>query len=57
MTREQLEFYLNRKNVFGFNTHNDSKKVGWILLHKRFPTPKSFELVNEAEDPLGYRRQ
>lgn len=57
MTKELLEFYLNRKNVFGFNTYNEDQKVGWILLSKRFPTPKFFELVSEEENPRGHQRQ
>jgi hypothetical protein len=43
MTKERLEFYLNRKNVFGYNTENDDKIVGWITLYKRFPTEGFFE--------------
>jgi hypothetical protein len=54
MTRDQLDFYLNRKNTFGYNTHNNDQRVGWILLSKRFPNQKFFELVDEAEDPKGY---
>jgi len=57
MTKEQLEFYLNRNNTFGYNTRNDDQQVGWILLFKRFTKPKFFDLVSEEEDPRGYRLQ
>jgi hypothetical protein len=57
VTHQQLEFYLDRKNVFGFNTHNDDEKVGWILLSKKLPTAKFAEWVEESEDRWGYRRQ
>jgi len=57
MTKDQLDFYLNRKNTFGYNTRNDDQRVGWILLSKRFTKPRFFELVSEAEDPRGYWMQ
>jgi hypothetical protein len=57
MTKDQLDFYLNRKNTFGYNTRNDAQSVGWILLSKRFAKPRFFELVSEAEDPRGYWMQ
>jgi hypothetical protein len=43
MTKERLEFYLNRKNIFGYNTENDNRIVGWIKVYKRFPIEGFFE--------------
>jgi hypothetical protein len=43
MTKDQLEFYLNRKNVFGLNTDCNEKIVGWIKLSKLFPIDRFFE--------------
>jgi hypothetical protein len=57
MTKDQLDFYLSRKNTFGYNTRNDDQRVGWILLSKRFTKPRFFELVSETEDPRGYWMQ
>ena len=57
MTKEQLEFYLNRKNVFGFNTENDDKLVGWIKLTKRFPIEGFFERHVDIAEPEEYEKQ
>jgi len=57
MTTEQLEFYLNRHNSFGYNTENNSEIVGWIILKKLFPVPGFFERFEEADDPERYRVQ
>src|SRR6202012_929107 len=57
MTKEQLEFYLNRKNVFGYNTENDVKIVGWIKLSKRFLIPRFFDRFEESDNPRAYQEQ
>ena len=57
MTNEQLEFYLNRDNLFGFNTDNNEDVVGWIILSKRFPNLRFFEIVKEWEAPEKYKAQ
>ena len=57
MTNERLEFYLNRKNLFGYNTENNSEIVGWITLTKRFPAAGFFERFDEDFDPELYERQ
>jgi len=57
MTKERLEFYLNRKNVFGYNTENNDKIVAWIKLSKIFPSPGYFERFKEADDPVEYKAQ
>jgi hypothetical protein len=53
MTKERLEFYLRReKSVFGFNTENDDKIVGWIKLYKRSPlSGPSFAKFREVAEP------
>jgi hypothetical protein len=53
MTKERLEFYLNRQNsVFGFNTESDNKIVGWIKLYKIIPiSGSSFERFNAIAEP------
>jgi hypothetical protein len=58
MTKERLEFYLNRqKSVFGFNTENDDKIVGWIQLFKRFPTEGFFEKFAKIASPETLEEQ
>jgi hypothetical protein len=57
MDKKRLEFYLNRKNTFGYNTEDNEKIVGWILLRKRIPNTRFFEIVEEVDDPIGYRKQ
>ena len=57
MTKEQLEFYLNRKNVFGYNTENDDKIVGWITVYKRFPIEGFFERHVEIAGPKKFEEQ
>src|ERR1700761_4296129 len=57
MTKEQLEFYLNRKNIFGYNTENDDKTVGWIKVHKRFPIQGFFERHEEIASAKKFEEQ
>lgn len=57
MTKEQLEFYLERKNPFGFNTENDDKIVGWITLSKLSPIQGFFEKFSEIADPHTFEQQ
>jgi hypothetical protein len=57
MDKKRLEFYLNRNNTFGFNTEDNEKIVGWIILSKRLPPARFFEIVEEADDPITYRKQ
>lgn len=57
MTKERLEFYLNRKNVFGFNTENDDKLVGWITVYKRFPIEGFFERHAEIAGRKKFEEQ
>lgn len=57
MTKDRLEFYLNRKNVFGFNTENDGKIVGWIKLSKRFPIDGFFKKFAEIVGPETLQEQ
>ena len=57
MTKEQLEFYLDRKNSFGYNTQNDNDVVGWIMLSKRVPKAGFFERFHEADFPEVYQEQ
>src|SRR5579863_671906 len=57
MTKEQLEFYLDRKNTFGFNTENDDKNVGWITVSKQFPIHGFFEKFSEIADPHTLEKQ
>lgn len=57
MTKEQLEFYLNRKNIFGYNTENDDKIVGWITVYKRFPIEGFFERYSEIAGPKRVQEQ
>ena len=54
---EQLDFYLNRKNSFGFNTENNEDVVGWIILRKKFPNPHFLELIKESEEPEMHKAQ
>lgn len=48
MTKEILEFYLNRKNTFGYNTENDENFVGWIKVYKLFPMKDSTAALGGA---------
>ena len=59
MTKERLEFYLNRKkSVFGFNTENDDKIVGWVKLFKRPPmSGLSFARFKEIAEPKMVEEQ
>ena len=57
MTKYQLEFYLNRENVFGFNTENDDKIVGWIKLFKVFPIHGFFERLVDITDSEIFQKQ
>ena len=57
MTKEQLEFYLNRENIFGYNTENDDKTVGWIKVFKIFPTEGFFERHVEIAGPEIFEEQ
>jgi len=57
MDKERLELYLIRNNAFGFNTEDNEKIVGWIILSKRLPSARFFEIVEEADDPITYRKQ
>ena len=57
MTIEQLEFYLNRHNSFGYNTENNGDVVGWIMLSKRFPSESFLKRFDESNDPATYRDQ
>lgn len=57
MTKERLEFYLDRKNVFGINTESDEKLVGWIKLTKRFPSEGFFERHAEIAGPDEFEKQ
>lgn len=57
MTKERLEFYLNRKNVFGFNTESDEKIVGWIKLSKRFPINGFFERYTDIAGSEKFEEQ
>ncbi|MBN9380023.1 MAG: hypothetical protein J0H74_04630 [Chitinophagaceae bacterium] len=57
MTKEQLEFYLNRKNVFGYNTEKNDKVVGWIKLSKLFPISGFFERFQDIADPKTVEEQ
>jgi hypothetical protein len=57
MTKEQLEFYLHRKNVFGFNTENDDNIVGWIKLSKRFPINGFFERFTDIAGSEKFQEQ
>jgi len=57
MTKEQLEFYLNRENIFGYNTENDDKTVGWIKVYKRFPMAIFFERHTEIAGQDIYEEQ
>ena len=58
MTKEQLEFHLNRKkSAFGFNTENNDKIVGWIKLSKRFPISGFFERFVKIASPETVQEQ
>jgi len=57
MTKEQLEYYLNRKNVFGYNTENNDKVVGWIMLSKLSPISGFFERFKDIADPKKVEEQ
>lgn len=57
MTKEQLEYHLNKGTSFGFNTESSETLVGWIKLSKRFPPRRFFEIVKEYEQPEAYRAQ
>lgn len=57
MTKERIEFYLNRNNTFGFNTENDDKIVGWIKLSKLFPIQGFFEKFAHMADPETLEKQ
>lgn len=57
MTKERLEFYLNRKNVFGYNTENDEKIVGWITVYKQFPIEDFFERHAEIAGRKRFEEQ
>jgi hypothetical protein len=57
MTSERLEFYLNRGNLFGYNTQNDNDIIGWIILRKRSPNVGFFERFDKADAPNFYQDQ
>jgi hypothetical protein len=52
MTKERLEFYLNRNNTFGYNTQNDESYVGWIKVYKLFPMKASTAALGNARTIL-----
>jgi hypothetical protein len=57
MTKEQLEFYLNRKNVFGYNTEKNDKVIGWIKVYKLFPISGFFERFIDIAEPETVEKQ
>jgi hypothetical protein len=54
MTNEQLEFNLNKGRSFGYNTESNADLVGWMILSKRFPIPRFFELFETFDKPDMY---
>jgi len=56
MTNEQLEFNLNKGRTFGYNTESNADLVGWMILRKRFPIPRFFELYETFDKPDMYDR-
>ena len=57
MNKERLEFYLNRKNIFGYNTKTDSDNIAWVILSKRSPLVNFFERFSEKDFPVQYKEQ
>lgn len=57
MNKEQLEFYLNKGIMFGYNTINNESNIGWVLISKQFPTNNFFERFTEYDNPELYKDQ
>ena len=57
MEKERLEFYLNRGTEFGYNTKNGVDTIAWVLLSKRFPINKFFELNTRDDNEVLFDEQ
>jgi hypothetical protein len=52
MRREDLERYLERGDILGFQTEtHDDAYIGWILLSKRHPNDRFLALLKPGERP------
>ena len=58
MERNQLEFYLNRGNSFGFElTSEDNNYISWVSLDKNKVDQRKLEVFTEEEMSALYEEQ
>lgn len=58
MTIEQLKYYLEKGNSFGFTKDtNNSSIVGWFLLKQLKPIPRYREILDVSQDAILFKEQ